>query len=168
MKSQGNTSKAPSDISKRPNTRSHSRRLNHMRICHPLSEDTSQPNIMSVMVTDVDTSEDKMTELEKKINMLMKVVEEMDYEIASLKNHIECHDVAESRNLLVKQFVRADLKENTFDWYTNMKPESIDSWEQLERDFLNRFYNTRRIVSMMELTNTRQRKGEPIIDYINR
>ena len=38
-------------------------------------------NIMSVMLTNVDTSEDKMTELEKKINMLMKVVEERDNEI---------------------------------------------------------------------------------------
>ncbi|KAA0032365.1 ty3-gypsy retrotransposon protein [Cucumis melo var. makuwa] len=53
------------------------------------------PNIMLVMVTDVDTSEDRMTELEKKINMLMKVVEERDYEIASLKNHIESCDTTE-------------------------------------------------------------------------
>ena len=37
-----------------------------------------------------------MTELEKKINMLMKAVEERDYEIASLKNHIESYDTTES------------------------------------------------------------------------
>ena len=48
------------------------------------------------MVTDVDTGEDRMTELEKKINMLMKAVEERDYEIASLKNHIESRNAAES------------------------------------------------------------------------
>ncbi|KAA0032104.1 ty3-gypsy retrotransposon protein [Cucumis melo var. makuwa] len=54
------------------------------------------PNIMSVMAIDVDTSEDRMTELEKKINMLMNAVKEKDYEIASLKNHIESRDVAES------------------------------------------------------------------------
>ncbi|TYK29282.1 ty3-gypsy retrotransposon protein [Cucumis melo var. makuwa] len=36
------------------------------------------------------------------------------------------------------------------------------------RDFLNHFYSTRCIVSMMELTKTRQQKGEPDIDYINR
>ncbi|TYK20963.1 ty3-gypsy retrotransposon protein [Cucumis melo var. makuwa] len=53
------------------------------------------PNIMSVMAIDVDTSEDRMTELEKKINMLMNAVKEKDYEIASLKNHIESRDVAE-------------------------------------------------------------------------
>ena len=48
------------------------------------------------MVIDVDTSENRMTELEKKVNMLMKAIEERDYEIASLKNHIESCDVAES------------------------------------------------------------------------
>ena len=68
---------------------------------------------------------------------------------------------------MVKQFVRT-LKGNAFDWYTDLEPESIDSWEQLEREFLNRFYSTRRIVSMIELTATKQRKGEPVIDYINR
>ncbi|KAA0046252.1 ty3-gypsy retrotransposon protein [Cucumis melo var. makuwa] len=51
---------------------------------------------MSVMVTDVDTSKDRMTELEKKVNMLMKAVEERDFEIALLKNHIESRDAAES------------------------------------------------------------------------
>ena len=38
----------------------------------------------------------------------------------------------------------------------------------MEHEFLNRFYNTRRIVSMMEFTNTKQWSDEPVIDYINR
>uniref|UniRef100_A0A0V0I7P5 Putative ovule protein n=1 Tax=Solanum chacoense TaxID=4108 RepID=A0A0V0I7P5_SOLCH len=70
-------------------------------------------------------------------------------------------------DLLVKQFFRS-LKENSFDWYTDLEPESIDCWEQLENQFLNHFYSTRRAVSMMELTNTKQSKDEPIVDYINR
>ncbi|KAA0059023.1 ty3-gypsy retrotransposon protein [Cucumis melo var. makuwa] len=210
----------------------------------------SHPNIMSIMVTDVDISENRMAELEKKVNMLMKVVEERDYEIAFLKNHNESCDAAGSSHkhtvkntdkgkaemiansiktqysgpaqtfslyskpytkridnlrmpngyqppkfqqfdgkgnpkqhvahfiescetagtrgdLLVKQFVRT-LKGNVFDWYIDMEPESINNLEQLERNFLNRFYSTRRIISMMELTNTRQQKGELVIDYINR
>jgi len=45
---------------------------------------------------------------------------------------------------------------------------SIDTWEQLEREFLNRFYSTRRVVSMIELTNARQWKEESVIDYIHR
>ena len=38
----------------------------------------------------------------------------------------------------------------------------------MEREFLNRFYSTQRTVSMLELTNTKQWKDEPVVDYINR
>ena len=66
-----------------------------------------------------------------------------------------CNHVGMDGDLLTKQFVRS-LRGNAFDWYTNLEPESIDGWEQMEREFLNRFYSTRRTVSMMELTNTKQ------------
>ena len=56
------------------------------------NEEMPHPNIMSVMVTDMDTSEDRTTELEKKISMLIKGIRERDYEIASLKNHIKSCD----------------------------------------------------------------------------
>ncbi|KAH7840099.1 hypothetical protein Vadar_012606 [Vaccinium darrowii] len=79
----------------------------------------------------------------------------------------QLQDMIAKGDLLVKQFVRS-LKGNAFEWYTNLEPDSIDSWEQMEREFLNRFYSTRRIVSMMELTNTKQWKDEPVVDYINR
>jgi len=49
-----------------------------------------------------------------------------------------------------------------------MEPESINSWEQMEQEFLNRFCSTQRTVSMTELTNTKQWKDEPVLDYINR
>ncbi|KAA0046294.1 ty3-gypsy retrotransposon protein [Cucumis melo var. makuwa] len=58
------------------------------------NEKVPRPNIMSVMVIDVDTREDRMTELEKKVNMLIKAVEERNFKIALLKNHIK------SRSLL--------------------------------------------------------------------
>ncbi|KAK3019156.1 hypothetical protein RJ639_003243 [Escallonia herrerae] len=61
------------------------------------------------------------------------------------------------------------LKGNAFDWYTDLERESIDCWEEeMEQAFENHFYNTRRSVSMMELTNTKQRREEPAVDYINR
>ena len=78
-----------------------------------------------------------------------------------------CESAGTRGDLLVKQFVRT-LKGNTFDWYIDLEPESIDNWEQLKREFPNRFYSTRRIISMIELTATKQRKGEPVVDYINR
>ncbi|TYK30122.1 retrotransposon gag protein [Cucumis melo var. makuwa] len=66
------------------------------------------------------------------------------------------------------QAVRSSLKGNVFEWYTDLEPKVIDNWAKLETEFLNCFYSTRRIDSMMKLTNTKQRKGEPVIDYINR
>ncbi|KAM1553501.1 hypothetical protein EV2_006491 [Malus domestica] len=78
-----------------------------------------------------------------------------------------CNNAGTEGDYLAKQFVRS-LKGNVFEWYTNLEPESINSWEQLEREFLNRFYSTRRTVSMLELTSTKQWKDEPVIDYINR
>ncbi|KAM1920319.1 hypothetical protein ACFX15_024134 [Malus domestica] len=60
------------------------------------------------------------------------------------------------------------LKGNVFDWYTDLKPESNNSWDQLEKEFLNSFYSTRRTISMLELTSTKQWNDEPVINYINR
>jgi len=48
------------------------------------------------------------------------------------------------------------LKRNAFDWYTNLEPQLIDSWESIKRELLNRFYSTRRTLSMIELTSTKQ------------
>ncbi|KAI4370364.1 hypothetical protein MLD38_018723 [Melastoma candidum] len=78
-----------------------------------------------------------------------------------------CNNAGTDGDWMVKQFVRS-LKGNAFDWYIDLKPDTIDSWEQLEREFLNRFYSTRRVVSMIELTNTRQWEEEPVVDYIQR
>ncbi|KAK4396015.1 hypothetical protein Sango_1438100 [Sesamum angolense] len=78
-----------------------------------------------------------------------------------------CNNAGTYGDHLVKQFVRS-LKDNAFDWYTNLEAGSINGWEHLEQEFLNRFYNTRRTVSMVELTNSRQWKEEPVVDYINR
>ena len=78
-----------------------------------------------------------------------------------------CNNADTYGDLMVKQFFRS-LKGNAFDWYTDLALSSNDSWNQIERDFLNRFYSTRRTVSMIELTNSKQWKEEPIIDYIQR
>ena len=78
-----------------------------------------------------------------------------------------CENTGTQGGLLVKQFV-CSFKENAFDWYTDLEPESIDNWEQLEREFLDWFYSTRCTMSKMELTNTKQWENEPMVDYINR
>ncbi|KAA0025983.1 retrotransposon gag protein [Cucumis melo var. makuwa] len=164
------------------------------------SKKEAHPDVMSVMMADV-TVEAAMTEMERKVNFLMKGLEEQDHEIRALREHMRTHENTESsqtpvvkatdkgKNVgnpkqhityfvetcenagsrgdqLVKQFIQS-LKGNAFEWYTDLEPEVIDSWEQLKIEFLNCLYSTRRVVSMMELTNTKQQKGEPVIDYIN-
>ncbi|KAA0064216.1 retrotransposon gag protein [Cucumis melo var. makuwa] len=197
----------------------------HNSLSERSNEEAPQQNIMSVMVTDVDESEDRMAELEKKVNMLMKVVEERDYEIAFLKNHIESRDAAESSHKhTVKntdkgkaEMIANSIKTQyggsaqTFSLYSKPYTKRIDNLRMpngyqpskfqqfdgkgnpkqhvahfietcetagtrgdlLVKQFVrtlkgNAFDCTRRIVSMMELTNTRQQKGELVIDYVNR
>ncbi|KAL0361086.1 UNVERIFIED_CONTAM: hypothetical protein Sradi_3793100 [Sesamum radiatum] len=78
-----------------------------------------------------------------------------------------CNNPGTDGDHLVKQFVRS-LKGNAFDWYVDLEPKSIDSWDEMERQFLNYFYSTPRTVSMIELTNARQWKDEAVVDYISR
>jgi len=60
------------------------------------------------------------------------------------------------------------LKGLAFDWYADLASASIDSWEQMQNEFLNRFYNLRHKVGISELHNSKQFDQEPVIDYINR
>ncbi|KAL0461131.1 UNVERIFIED_CONTAM: hypothetical protein Slati_0000700 [Sesamum latifolium] len=84
------------------------------------------------------------------------------------RNFIEtCNKAGTNGDLLVKKFIRS-LKGNAFNLYVDLEPESINSWDEMEREFLNHFYSTRCTVSMIKLTNARQWKDEAVVDYINR
>ncbi|KAM1639796.1 hypothetical protein COP1_009838 [Malus domestica] len=52
-----------------------------------------------------------------------------------------CNNAGTKGDYLAKQFVRS-LKGNAFEWCTDLESESINSWEQLEKEFLNCFYST--------------------------
>ena len=77
-------------------------------------------------------------------------------------NHAGTYD-----DMLVKQLVRS-LKGLAFDWYADLASTSNDSWEQMQNEFVYRFYSSRRIVNISELANTNQIDQEPVIEYINR
>ena len=53
-----------------------------------------------------------------------------------------CNNAGTNGDLLVKQFI-CSLQGNAFDWYIDLALECIDSWDQMECEFLNRFYSTR-------------------------
>lgn len=78
-----------------------------------------------------------------------------------------CDNAGTRGDLLIKQLVRT-LRGNAFDWNIDLESKSIDNQEQLEGEFLNCFYSTRRTVRMIELTATKKRKGELVVHYINR
>ncbi|KAK2986704.1 hypothetical protein RJ640_010929 [Escallonia rubra] len=136
------------------------------------SHTLAPPVTMQVMMTGSMSIEEQLATMSRAFQKLTKTVEEKDFQIATLMNKLELTTNDESNrgtegDLLVKQFVRS-LKGNVFDWNTDIEPDSINCWEAMEREFLNWFYSSRRSVSMMELTNTRQWKDEPVVDYINR
>ena len=59
------------------------------------SKKEAHPDVMSVMMVDV-TFEAARAEMERKINLLMKVVDERDHEIAALKEQMRIREIAKS------------------------------------------------------------------------
>ncbi|KAL2505253.1 retrotransposon [Abeliophyllum distichum] len=53
-----------------------------------------------------------------------------------------CNNAGTYNDTMAKQFV-CSLRGATFEWYTDLPAGSIDSWDQLEWEFLTRFYSTR-------------------------
>ncbi|KAA0039109.1 ty3-gypsy retrotransposon protein [Cucumis melo var. makuwa] len=73
-----------------------------------LSEKESHLEVVSVVMVDV-TPKAIMTEMERKINFLMKVVKERDHEIVILKDQMKACETTESSKTLV---VKTDDKGN--------------------------------------------------------
>ena len=66
------------------------------------------------------------------------------------------------------KIVRTNIEGFSLWLYIDLELEFINSWEQMEQEFLDRVYSTQYTVSMTKLTNTKQCKDEPVLDYINR
>ncbi|TYJ97447.1 ty3-gypsy retrotransposon protein [Cucumis melo var. makuwa] len=64
------------------------------------SKKEAHSNVMPVMMTDI-MAEAAMAETERKVNFLMKVVEEQDHEITTLREQMQTHEIAESSQTLV-------------------------------------------------------------------
>ncbi|KAL0440216.1 UNVERIFIED_CONTAM: hypothetical protein Slati_2504600 [Sesamum latifolium] len=77
-----------------------------------------------------------------------------------------CNNVGIDEDLLVEQFLLS-LKDAAFDWYIDLEANSINSWDDLQNKFFNRFYSARRTFIMIELANQHQEKDEPVLDCIN-
>ena len=68
--------------------------FDNFAISFDLSKKESHLEVVSVMMVDV-TTEATMTKMERKINLLMKDVEEQDQGIATLKDHMKAREIAD-------------------------------------------------------------------------
>ncbi|KAA0066076.1 ty3-gypsy retrotransposon protein [Cucumis melo var. makuwa] len=158
MTSQGNISKVLSNISKRLNTCSRSRETQSYEDMPPFEEMIAN-SIKTQYGGPAQTFSLYSKPYTKRIDNLRMPngyqppkFQEFDGK-GNPKQYVahfsETCETSDTRvNLLVKKFVQT-LKGNTFDWYTDLKSESIDSWQQLERDFLNHFYSSRHMLEQL-------------------
>ncbi|XP_058741237.1 uncharacterized protein LOC131613600 [Vicia villosa] len=80
---------------------------------------------------------------------------------------IEAGDLANNEDQRIKYF-RSSLTKNSFTWFTTLPPNSIDTWSQLEKLFLEQFYMGQTKISLKELASIKRKFTEPIDDYLNR
>jgi hypothetical protein len=55
-----------------------------------------------------------------------------------------------------------------FSWFSSLSPNSVNSWEQLERKFHDHFYSPENELKLLDLTSVSQGRDESVSDYIRR
>jgi hypothetical protein len=60
------------------------------------------------------------------------------------------------------------LTGSTFNWFTSLPPNSIDSWVSLELKFHDYFYNGEVELRLPDLTSLRQKYTKTVSDYLRR
>jgi len=68
---------------------------------------------------------------------------------------------------MAKLFI-GTLKGVAFDWFRSLPCSSINSWIDLETQFLSRFYEDDTEVTVNKLLSTVQKGGESVREYIER
>ena len=76
-------------------------------------------------------------------------------------------NVLDNDAIMARLFI-GTLKGVAFDWFRSLPPGSINSWIDLETQFLSRFHKDDTEVTKNKLLSTVQRKGESVRDYIER
>ncbi|XP_058775410.1 uncharacterized protein LOC131649677 [Vicia villosa] len=64
-------------------------------------------------------------------------------------------------------YLLSSLTKNTFTWFTMLAPNSVRTWEQLERVFHEQFYMGQSKISLKELSLVKRKSSESIDDYLN-
>jgi hypothetical protein len=56
----------------------------------------------------------------------------------------------------------------TFNWFTSLAPNSVNTWVEIEEKFHEYFYNGEAELKLSDLTTVRQKYTETIAEYIKR
>lgn len=78
-----------------------------------------------------------------------------------------CGETSRMDAFLVRQFVQS-LKGSAFTWYTQLQLGSIHTWDDMQREFLAQFVSSKKIVSIIDLADTKQKATEGANDFITR
>ncbi|XP_015932637.1 uncharacterized protein LOC107458936 [Arachis duranensis] len=78
---------------------------------------------------------------------------------------VEIGNLANDENLKMKIF-SSSLTKNAFTWFSNLRPNSITTWNQLETAFHAQFYRVEMNVAVTNLVALKHEDGETIDDYL--
>ncbi|XP_020999705.1 uncharacterized protein LOC110281638 [Arachis duranensis] len=80
---------------------------------------------------------------------------------------VEIGNLATDENLKMK-FFSSSLTKNAFTWFSNLRPNSITTWNQLETAFHAQFYRGKMNVAVTDLVALKREDGETTDDYLIR
>ncbi|XP_057747800.1 uncharacterized protein LOC130966995 [Arachis stenosperma] len=80
---------------------------------------------------------------------------------------VEIGNLANDENLKMK-FFPSSLTKNAFTWFSNLRPNSITTWNKLETTFHAQFYRGKMNVAVTDLVALKRKDGETIDDYLIR
>ncbi|XP_016164499.1 uncharacterized protein LOC107607021 [Arachis ipaensis] len=78
---------------------------------------------------------------------------------------VEIGNLANDENLKII-FFPSSLTKNAFTWFSNLRPNSITTWNQLETAFHAQFYRGEMNVAVTDLVALKRQDGETIDDYM--
>ena len=70
-------------------------------------------------------------------------------------------------DLFLREFSKS-LCDRAYTWYTNLKPGSISTWDDMVDVFCTKYFHGEEIVTLATLEATKQRNGEDLMEYIKR
>ncbi|XP_057745147.1 uncharacterized protein LOC130963012 [Arachis stenosperma] len=80
---------------------------------------------------------------------------------------VEIENLTNDENSKIK-FFPSSLTKNAFTWFSNLRPNLITTWNQLETAFHTQFYRGKMNVSVTDLVALKYEDGETIDDYMIR